>query len=58
MTDHDAQGHSLTLTNMEDLAWPEKGVGVAASEPMLPGKIGVEGLQTIQGSGIYHGPVW
>jgi hypothetical protein len=26
-------------------------------EPMLPGKIGVEGLQAIQGSGIYHDPV-
>jgi hypothetical protein len=43
---------------MADLAWPEKGVEVVAYEPMLSGNIGVERLYTIQGSGIYHGPVW
>jgi hypothetical protein len=30
----------------------------ATYDPMLLGNIDVEGLQTIQGSGIHHGPVW
>jgi hypothetical protein len=56
--DHDALGHSSILTSLEDLTWPEKGVGVAVSEPMLPGKIGFERSWANQGSGIHHGPVW
>jgi hypothetical protein len=54
--DRDAQGHSSILTSLADLTWPEKGVGVAVSEPMLLGKIGFERLQANQGSGIHHGP--
>jgi hypothetical protein len=57
MTDHDAHDHSLTLRDMEDLAWPQKGVGVDVFEPMLLRNIEFERLQTIQGSSIYHGHV-
>jgi hypothetical protein len=57
MMDRDAQGHSSILTSLVDLTWQEKGVGVATSRPMLPGKTGFEIWQDKQGSGIYHGPV-
>jgi hypothetical protein len=54
--DRDTQGHSSILTNLADLAWLEKGVGVAASGPMLRGKTSFVRSQTNHGSVIYHGP--
>jgi hypothetical protein len=40
------------------LQWPEKGDGVAASVPKLPGNIVFGESQPIQGSGKLHGLVW
>jgi hypothetical protein len=57
MKDRDAQVHSLISTNIAYLVCPEKGFRVAAYFPMFPRNILVEGLQTIQGYGIYHGPI-
>jgi hypothetical protein len=33
MMDHDALGHSSILTSLEDLTWPEKGVGLRRLSP-------------------------
>jgi hypothetical protein len=51
-------GSFINFDKSDRLSMAKKGVKVAAFNPMLLGKIGVEGLQTIQGSGIYHGLVW
>jgi hypothetical protein len=56
MLDHDTQGRSLILTDLENLAWPEKGALVVASETMLPGKTDLERLQAEKGSSRHHGP--
>jgi hypothetical protein len=57
MIDRDALGRSSILTSLENLTWPEKGVGVAASKTKLPRKIGFERSQANRGFGIHHGPI-
>jgi hypothetical protein len=55
MLGHDASGHSLILTSMENQVWLEKGDRVVEFGPKILRNIDVGESQAIQGSGMHHG---